>query len=170
MLLEQERIFHSVGRRVLIIKYKNDNRYTHEPEIISHSQSKNQPTTKVVMSTLLCTDEILPLVQDFKAVCIDEGQFFKDCPQFLNLMRQAKKDVIVSGLSGDFKQEMFPVMGEIIPLCDKIIQLTSVCSFCDCTAAAFTVRLTEEREQEVIGGIEMYQPCCGSCLTKKSNP
>ena len=166
MLLEQERIFQAGGRRVLIVKYKNDTRYSNDAKIVSHSKETNQPTTKVILADTLCSEMILELAKEFQAVLIDEGQFFKDCPQFLKLMRKEKKHVLVSGLSGDYKQEMFATMSSIIPLCDKIVHLNSACSFCDSIQAAFTIRTTTQTEQELIGGIEMYKPCCGGCLSK----
>jgi thymidine kinase len=53
--------------------------------------------------------------------------------------------VFVAGLDGDFERKKFGAVLDLIPLCDKVTKLASLCSFCrDGTPAIFSKRLTDE--------------------------
>ncbi|KAL2905273.1 Thymidine kinase [Bienertia sinuspersici] len=47
----------------------------------------------------------------------------------------------------------------IIPLADSVTKLTARCELCG-KRACFTLRKTEERQTELIGGAEVYMPVC----------
>ena len=54
-------------------------------------------------------------------------------------------------------------MLDLIPYCDKVIKLTALCSICkDGTVAIFSHRITEEKEQTIIGS-DNYIPVCRTC-------
>jgi len=163
MLLEQEHMYHISKKQVLFIKYKLDTRYTTENKIISHTgqQSKCE-------STVIATDSLVGIVECIKqydVILIDEGQFYKDMIVFVRTLQQQKinKPIYISGLSGDFKQEPFQVISELIPLCEKIVHLQSVCHKCT-KPASFTIRTTKDLQQELIGDSQIYLPSCGECL------
>ena len=77
------------------------------------------------------------------------------------------KQVYVCGLDGDFERKKFGDVLDLIPLCDKVTKLTSLCSLCkDGTPGIFSLRLTNEKEQTVVGS-ENYIPVCRSCYVSK---
>lgn len=50
-------------------------------------------------------------------------------------------------------------MLHIIPLADSVTKLTARCELCG-KRAFFTLRKTEQRETELIGGADLYMPVC----------
>jgi thymidine kinase len=82
-------------------------------------------------------------------------------------MLKNNKVVYVCGLDGDFERKKFGEILDLIPLCDKVNKLTSLCSICkDGTPALFSMRTTNEKEQTVIGS-NNYLPVCRMCYNKK---
>jgi thymidine kinase len=78
-------------------------------------------------------------------------------------MVSSGKKVYVSGLDGDFKLKRFGEILDLVPLCDKITKLTSLCSKCkNGTPGIFSMRLTHEKEQTVVGS-DNYIPVCRKC-------
>jgi thymidine kinase len=116
--------------------------------------------------------DTIPRAQDkFKiglseVILINEGQFFDDLEEFVKLMLSRGKKIYVSGLDGDFERKKFGQILDLIPLCDKVTKLTSLCSLCkDGTRAIFSKRLTSETVQTVVGS-DNYIPVCRSCYEK----
>ena len=65
-------------------------------------------------------------------------------------MLKCGKKVYVCGLDGDFKRKKFGQILDLIPMCDKVEKLTSLCSLCkNGTRGIFSMRLTKETEQTV---------------------
>ena len=100
-------------------------------------------------------------------ILINEGQFFEDLFEVVNEMVNCKKKVYVCGLDGDFERKKFGNILDLIPLCDKVNKLTSLCSLCkDGTPGIFSMRLTTETEQTVVGS-DNYIPVCRKCYSNK---
>jgi thymidine kinase len=97
-------------------------------------------------------------------ILINEGQFFCDIVEHVEYwVEKCKKRVYVCGLDGDFKRNPIGNLLGLIPLCDKVNKLTSLCSNCkDGTRAIFSYRVTDETEQIVIGSSN-YIPVCRKC-------
>jgi thymidine kinase len=73
------------------------------------------------------------------------------------------KKVYICGLDGDFKQQKFGELLDLIPHCDKVEKLTALCSICkNGKKALFSHRISDETSQVVIGSIN-YVPLCRSC-------
>lgn len=101
-------------------------------------------------------------------ILINEGQFFPDLYEVVVDMIKHKKRVYVCGLDGDFERKKFGQMIDLIPICDSVRKLTSLCSICkDGTRAIFSMRLSAETQQTVVGS-NNYIPVCRNCYTKKS--
>lgn len=101
-----------------------------------------------------------------KVILINEAQFFPDLEDCVKIMIQYKKNVYISGLDGDFQQKKFGQILDLIPLCDKITKFTSLCALCkDGTPAIFSKRLSNEREQMIIGS-DNYIPVCRYCYNQ----
>jgi len=107
------------------------------------------------------------LLQNSDVILINEGQFFSDLYEVVVDMLNKNKKVYICGLDGDFERKKFGSVLDLIPLCDKVTKLTSLCSLCkDGTPGIFSMRLTKEREQTVVGS-ENYIPVCRKCYTNK---
>lgn len=107
------------------------------------------------------------LIRNSEVILINEGQFFNDLHYVVNDMLKNNKVVYVCGLDGDFERKKFGQILDLIPLCDKVNKLTSLCSNCkNGTPGIFSMRITNEKEQTIIGS-ENYIPVCRSCYDKK---
>ena len=77
------------------------------------------------------------------------------------------KKVYVCGLDGDFKRQKFGQILDLIPLCDKVTKLTSLCSICkNGTPGIFSKRISSEEEQTLVGS-DNYIPVCRTCYENK---
>ena len=98
-------------------------------------------------------------------ILINEGQFFEDLYPAVKHMLEHNKHVYICGLDGDFERKRFGQILDLIPLCDKVTKLTSLCSLCkNGTAGIFSKRITNETEQTIIGS-DNYIPVCRNCYT-----
>ena len=106
---------------------------------------------------------------DYDVYLINEGQFFQDIYEFTTfLVEKHNKVVYVSGLDGNYKREPFGdgSILRLIPICDTIIRKTSICKRCnDGTKALFTYRITDDKQETLIGSSE-YIPVCRKCYIK----
>jgi len=97
-------------------------------------------------------------------ILINEGQFFEDLYPAVSHMLKHGKKIYICGLDGDFERKKFGQILELIPLCDKVTKLTSLCSLCkDGTPGIFSRRITLEKEQTVVGS-DNYIPVCRKCF------
>ncbi|XP_020238941.1 thymidine kinase a [Cajanus cajan] len=98
--------------------------------------------------------------QKLDVIGIDEAQFFDDLYEFCcKAADEDGKTVIVAGLDGDYLRRSFGSVLHIIPLADSVTKLTARCELCG-KRAFFTLRKTEQRETELIGGADLYMPVC----------
>lgn len=103
------------------------------------------------------------LLRNAEVILINEGQFFSDLYDVVIDMLSNKKKIYICGLDGDFERKKFGSILDLIPLCDKVTKLTSLCSLCkDGTPGIFSMRLTKETEQTVVGS-DNYIPVCRKC-------
>jgi thymidine kinase len=78
-------------------------------------------------------------------------------------MLNCNKKIYICGLDGDFERKKFGQILDLIPLCDKVTKLTSLCSQCkNGTPGIFSMRLTNETAQTVVGS-DNYIPVCRKC-------
>jgi thymidine kinase len=164
---------------VVAINHTIDNRY--DDNLLSTHDKIKIPCIKTVNLMDLWTDyvsleenvdETQRINDKFKVansevILINEGQFFPDLIEFVNKLLENEKKVYVCGLDGDFQRKKFGQMLDLIPLCDKVEKLTSLCSLCkNGTKGIFSMRLTHEKEQTIVGS-ENYIPVCRSCYESK---
>jgi len=146
---------------VIAINYSLDTRY--DPLLLStHDQIK--------IPCIQTTDLIAVLnnVKNYQVILINEGQFFSDLYTFVQIMLENNKQIYICGLDGDFERKKFGYILDLIPLCDKVTKLSSLCSLCkDGTPGIFSFRLTFEKEQTIIGSSN-YIPVCRNCYITKN--
>jgi thymidine kinase len=139
--------------------------------VINHSSDTRYDDTMLsthdkVMIPCIQTSYLARITNDMDnvdVILINEGQFFEDLYDFVVDMLKFNKKIYVSGLDGDFKREKFGKILDLIPLCDKVTKMTSLCSLCkNGTPGLFSMRLTNEKEQMLIGSSN-YIPVCRYC-------
>ena len=102
-------------------------------------------------------------IMESDVILINEGQFFPDLEEFVKTLLSKGKQIYVCGLDGDFERKKFGQILDLIPLCDKVNKLTSLCSICkNGTLGIFSKRITSEKEQTVVGS-DNYIPVCRIC-------
>ena len=147
-------------RRCLVLKYAKDVRYSQEC-MTTHDQ------TKVGAVPVCRLAEVDAMVRDFDVVGIDEGQFYEDLVEYCEAWANAGKMVIVAALDGTFQRKAFNRVLELVPLAEDVRKLKAVCCVCH-KDAAFTLRIGDETELEVIGGAEKYLATCRACYIRGS--
>lgn len=101
-------------------------------------------------------------------ILINEAQFFEDLVPCVTEMLKDKKKIYLYGLDGDFQRKKFGTILDLIPICDKVTKLNSLCYYCkNGEPGIFSIRLTQEKEQVVIGS-DNYVPVCRKCYDIKS--
>lgn len=166
---------------VAVINHSIDNRY--DDELLStHDQIKipciktNRLMDIFPLSSHSITNDFTQQINKDRAhigssnvILINEGQFFDDLFKAVIKMLENGKKVYICGLDGDFERKKFGQILDLIPLCDKITKLTSLCSQCkDGTHGIFSMRLTSEKQQTLVGS-DNYIPVCRSCYEKNKN-
>ena len=74
--------------------------------------------------------------------------------------------MLVAALDGTFDRKGFGNIINLIPISEKVTKLCAVCVYCT-SEAAFTRRIVESKEIQLIGGDEMYKPVCRICFFKE---
>jgi len=158
-----------IQKMVMVINYAEDKRY-HQTLLSTHDQK---------MIPCVLTENIADMWRDSShanheqihqadVLLINEGQFFpglKDC--VLDMVEKEKKIVYICGLDGDFKRNLFGELLSLIPYCDNIVKLKSLCSICkNGKSALFSHRVSDETEQISIGA-DNYIPLCRECYISR---
>lgn len=151
---------------VVVINHTSDKRYSET--MLSTHDLKMIPCIQA--SSLCDAMEILEIknkINDATVILINEGQFFNDLYEWTEMMVDTNhKEIYICGLDGDFNRNKFGQILDLIPLCDKVTKLKSLCSMCkNGTKALFSLRVTEEKEQVLIGS-DCYKPVCRACYNK----
>jgi thymidine kinase len=160
-----------IGLNVLYINHSSDNRSdaefsTHNP-LYKEKLSKMSNVKFASMSNL--EDLFTQNFVCYNVIGIDEAQFFNDLYKVVKyLVEKWNLHVIVAGLNGDHKREMFGQIHELEPLSDSYTKLTAFCRKCAETkkrvVAPFTYRKQSYDDKDiVIGGKDIYIPVCRSC-------
>ena len=157
---------------VEVINHSLDNRY--DDELLSTHDQIKIPCIKTDKLMDIYSELEIPLenhnrlgdkfkIRNSNVILINEGQFFPDLEEFVKNMLEHDKKIYVCGLDGDFERKKFGQILDLIPLCDKVTKLISLCSVCkDGTPGIFSKRISEETEQTVVGS-NNYIPVCRNC-------
>ena len=147
------------GKSVCVINYAGDTRY--HAELMSSHDRVMIPCTKVLNIYDVFKNN-KKLLEETDVFLINEGQFFPDLFEVVKLLvNYHKKIVYVGGLDGDFERKQFGQLIKLIPLATAYEKLYAKCACGE--KAAFTKRRTNDEEQTVIGGTDMYIPVCQVC-------
>lgn len=149
-------LFCSIG--VAVINHSIDERY--DSELLSTHDKIMIPCIKTATLLELLDKES---IKNSPVILINEGQFFPDLYTFVAKLLGMGKKIYVCGLDGDFERKKFGQILDIIPICDKVSKLTSLCSSCkNGTPGIFSKRISSEKTQTVVGS-DNYIPVCRIC-------
>jgi thymidine kinase len=154
-----------IGKKVAVINYDEDKRY-HETMLSTHDH-KMIPcilSNDIQENWSNPTNDHYNDLNEADVILINEGQFFKNLKNVvMEMVDKENKIVYICGLDGDFQRNKFGDLLELIPYCDKVTKLNSLCSQCrNGKKGIFSCRLTNETTQVVIGS-DNYKPLCRSC-------
>ncbi len=171
-------------KRICVIKPKTDTRSG--TGFIKNSKGLQMEAFEVPGNT---PSEIFDVIRreelkqgsDFNIIAIDEVQFFTPPLSIFQTVKELLRkgyDVIVAGLSLDFKGEPFGVTLQLIGLCDDVrdvINLHSRCHECG-EQGDLPQRLVDgnpvpyNSDQLKVGGEETYQARCYKCHELPGKP
>jgi thymidine kinase len=165
---------------VVAINHSIDNRY--DDELLSTHDKIKIPCIKTERLFDVWLNEPIPekknkiiyrindkkKILESKVILINEGQFFPDLLDFVNELLKNNKRIYICGLDGDFERKKFGQIIDLIPLCDKVEKLSSLCSICrNGKKGIFSMRLTDEKKQTLVGS-QNYIPVCRECYASKN--
>ena len=158
----------SIGKNPLCINYIGDDRYSNVLE--NNMYTHNHMTVRCVYVAKLSEIEA-KIIEECDVILVNEGQFFCDLVEnCLVWCEKLNKNIVVSGLDGDFQRHPFGEILKLIPLADSVEKLNAFCTECaDGTLAPFSHRKSKEKEQIIVGSLDSYEPLCRKCYLKKNN-
>lgn len=104
-------------------------------------------------------------IADSSHILINEAQFFDRLCEVVVSMVKCGKKVFIYGLDGDFKQQKFGEILDLIPYCDNVEKLRANCNYCE-NQGIFSKRLEDNNDQVLIGS-NNYVPLCRKCFDKE---
>ncbi|EPS73781.1 hypothetical protein M569_00976, partial [Genlisea aurea] len=157
-LIKRMKTESSNGRSIAIIKSDKDTRYGKD-SIVTHDGESLPcfPLPDLLSFRHKLSSEAYAKLD---VIGVDEAQFFGDLYEFCcEAADRDGKVVIVAGLDGDYRRRRFGSVLDVVPIADSVTKLAARCEVCG-GRASFTLRKTDEKKTEVIGGAEVYMPVC----------
>jgi len=168
-LLELYKQYSFCNIPTVVINYAEDTRYSAEPMMSTHDKKM----VPCIMARSLM-ETLPPGGPETSATVflVNEGQFFPDIVEWTEKMvEEHNKTVHICGLDGDFQRKKFGNWLDLIPICNHVEKLTSMCRGCASASklspAIFSFRVTSETEQKVIGS-DNYVPLCRLCYRNRT--
>ncbi len=147
--------------KVEIFKPAVDKRY-HETNVVSHND------TSIRSSPVDFAGDILLLSGNCDVVGIDEAQFFdEDIVRIVQILANQGKRIILAGLDMDFEGKPFGPMPSLMAISEYVTKVHAICMRCG-DLAAFSFRLTEEKEKVLLGEKESYEARCRKCFLENN--
>ena len=160
--------FESIHKKVMVLNFSEDTRYGNN-KILTHDLVGVDALMIKDFKEIFDNESYKELYDSSEVICINEGQFFKNLVQFCQKSaNEYNKMVYVCGLDGDYKQERFGEMLDLIPCAENIVRLSALCKFCG-KKACFTKRISKSDNQILIGGQDDYMPVCRKHLHSNEN-
>ena len=152
---------------VCVINHQSDTRYS-DTQLSSHDGVMIPCIQTSSIAELLIhnhTKDVL-IFSNAEVVLVNEAQFFGDLYDGVVEMLRRNKRVYICGLDGDFKKMKFGQILDLIPHCDTVTKLHSLCGLCkNGEAGIFSKRISNDDGQTLVGA-DMYIPVCRKCYDK----
>jgi thymidine kinase len=147
-----------LNKKILILKPKIDDRYGNDSAIISHDKNKENC---LLIDNLDFDDNFISM---YDVIAIDEAHFLKGLKKkIIHWVEKLDKEIILTGLDGDYKREPIGEILDLIPYADTYKKLKSLCTICkNGTKAIFTHRICNHilDNQILVGDNKMYESLC----------
>ena len=169
-ILEIYNHYSFIQKKIMVINYAEDKRY-HETMLSTHDHKMIPCVLTIDIADMWFNSANKNYIEIHSAdvILINEGQFFSELKNtILDMVERENKTVYICGLDGDFQRNKFGEILDLLPHCDNVIKLKSLCSNCrNGKRALFSHRLTEETDQVSIGS-NNYVPLCRKCYIDKN--
>jgi len=168
-LLELYKQYTYCNISVAVINHSLDNRYS--DTMLSNHAKHMVPCIRAsklrdIWNTSGSESTQANVIKEVSVVLINEGQFFEDLYDVVCEMVNANKKVYICGLDGDYKRNKFGQIHDLIPMCDNVYKIRSLCGLCkNGRSGIFSKRVVESDKQTLIG-IDNYIPVCRTCYDK----
>jgi thymidine kinase len=153
------RAYQTLKTPIFIITHASDTRYSAEAHVATHNSH--------IVPAHHATTHLLPCIEMFhfkeaKVIFLEEAQFQPDLFDFALLAANTfGKKVIICGLDGDFQLNPFEQVVRLIPHAEKVTKMYALCKMCgDGTPAAFSKRIVQSTERELVGSDGVYEAVC----------
>ena len=166
-IIRQIKRYKSLNKNIIIITHKSDNRYYESGNISTHNRENMKAIPLSNLKDIYKEDykdefNIFNIFNKADVVVVEEGQFFQDLYEFaIECANLHDKNIIISGLDGDFQLNPFEQIIKLIPNSEKVTKLTALCKQCgDGTEACFSKRIVNDNTRELIGSDGIYEAVC----------
>jgi len=175
VLLQVNKLF-IAKKKCLLIRSKLDTRYTDESITDLTACTHNKISAKEIPVQFADTiEECLDYIkkEQIQVVGIDEGQFFSDIAQMCDVLASKLGILVfVAALDGDYMREPFANVSKLIPLCDHVEKIHSVCGECygqDAIYSWLTKAHTKDDDGGfIVGGADEFKALCRKCHEAKT--
>ena len=156
--------FNCIKKKVMVIKHSSDIRYDNGQYLTTHDGLTIDCVGLENLNFIKSKqpERMYQTLYEADVVVIEEAQFFPNL--FKNIVYAADvldKHCIVGGLNGDFQRNPFGDINRLIPHAESILKLSALCVLCnDGTHAHFSKRITDSKEQILVGSGNDYIPVC----------
>lgn len=148
------------NQKIEIFKPTIDTRYDKE-KIVSHDDNTIHSTP------IDNSHKILPLADNVDVIGVDEAHFFdEELTKVADELAYRGIRVIVAGLDMDFTGKPFGPMPYLMAKADYVTKLHAICVCCG-NIANYSYRKIKNKEQVLIGELDIYEPRCRVCYNKK---
>lgn len=167
--------FNIIHRPYIVVNHSIDTRYHENGGIVTHNNIRIPCKSMDSLCSLFKDDDFASA----EAIIIEEGQFFSDLYDFATKAADIhQKEVIIAGLSGDFKRDSFGDICRLIPHAEKITKLSALCILCkNGTPAHFTKKIAitkniinhdTQTKQIDVGSTDKYIAVCRTHYNNES--
>jgi len=161
MLIRIANKYKSIGKKILAINNKKDNRYGYN-KIITHDKISIDCIMVDNLNTIL--EKYYNEFIEADIILIEELQFFDDISFIIKAVDKYYKKIIVTGLDGNYLRKPFQSVIDLIPYADNIKKLTGFCKTCSNeTPGIFSKRIINLDSNILIGGEDKYICVCRKC-------
>ena len=148
----------SIFKNIYIINSSLDNRYNNN-SITTHNKKSIKANSFEELE--LNYNKLQKIREEYDVIALDEIQFFSKLTDFIKICLQLNFHIIACGLNGNYLQEPFGEVINLIPLCDKIEFLKGYCIKCkNGTKGSFTKRISKNNNEILVGNENIYQCVC----------
>lgn len=145
-----------LNKTICVINHSLNNRYG-STGLTTHN--KNTFEHCIIIDKL--EDIGINEIKNMDVIIIEELQFFSDAYQYVVKWCDEGKTIICAGLDGDYLRNPFGDVLRLIPHCDKVTKLNSLCKKCgNGTLAHFTKRTINNNDTLLVGSDEIYEAVC----------